>query len=46
MVDQGRDEVRQTSFITARTDEVRARTDLAVAIANLDRAMARTLEAR
>lgn len=35
---------RQSSFISARSSEVRARADLAAAIANLDRATARTLE--
>jgi outer membrane protein TolC len=35
---------RQTGFISARSSEVRARADLAEAIANLDRATARTLE--
>ncbi len=36
---------RQTSYISARSSEVRARADLAEAIANLDRATARTAEA-
>jgi outer membrane protein TolC len=35
---------RQTSYISARSSEVRARADLAEAIANMDRATARTLE--
>ena len=35
---------RQTSFISARSSEVRSRADLAEAIANLDRATARTIE--
>jgi len=35
---------RQSSFISARSSEVRARADLAEAIANTDRAVARTLE--
>lgn len=35
---------RQTSFIAARSSEVRARADLAEAIANVNRATARTLE--
>ncbi len=35
---------RQTALIVARTREVRAKADLAVAAANLDRAMARTLD--
>jgi len=35
---------RQTSYIAARSSEVRARADLAEAIANLDRATARTME--
>ena len=35
---------RQTDLITARTREVRAQADLAVAAANLDRATARTLD--
>jgi len=36
---------RQTSMISARSSEVRARADLAEAIANVNRATARTLEA-
>ena len=36
---------RQTSYISARSSEVRARADLAEAIANLDRATARTTDA-
>jgi HAE1 family hydrophobic/amphiphilic exporter-1 len=36
---------RQTSMISARSNEVRARADLAQAIANVNRATARTLEA-
>lgn len=36
---------RQSSFISARSNEVRARADLAEAIANMDRATARTLDA-
>jgi len=36
---------RQTSLISARSNEVRARADLAEAIANVNRATARTLEA-
>jgi len=36
---------RQTSYIAARSSEVRARADLAEAIANMDRATARTIEA-
>ena len=36
---------RQTDFINARNREVRSRADVAEAIANLDRATARTLEA-
>jgi hydrophobic/amphiphilic exporter-1 (mainly G- bacteria), HAE1 family len=35
---------RQTSYISARSSEVRARADFAEAIANLDRAAARTLD--
>jgi HAE1 family hydrophobic/amphiphilic exporter-1 len=35
---------RQSSFIAARSSEVRARADLAEAIANVDRATARTIE--
>jgi HAE1 family hydrophobic/amphiphilic exporter-1 len=35
---------RQTSYIVARSNEVRAHADLAEAMANLDRALARTLE--
>jgi hydrophobic/amphiphilic exporter-1 (mainly G- bacteria), HAE1 family len=35
---------RQNSYISARSSEVRARADLAEAIANLDRATARTIE--
>ncbi len=35
---------RQNSYIIARSSEVRARADLAEAIANVDRATARTLE--
>jgi HAE1 family hydrophobic/amphiphilic exporter-1 len=35
---------RQTSYISARSSEVRARADLAEAVANLDRATARTIE--
>ena len=35
---------RQTGYISARSSEVRARADLAEAIANMDRAIARTLE--
>jgi len=35
---------RQTRFIAARSSEVRARADLAEAIADTDRALARTLE--
>ncbi len=35
---------RQTSFISARSNEVRASADLAEAIANLERATARTLD--
>jgi outer membrane protein TolC len=35
---------RQTSMIAARSSEVRARADLAEAIANVERATARTLE--
>jgi outer membrane protein TolC len=35
---------RQTRFITARSGEVRAKADLAEAIADMDRAVARTLE--
>ena len=37
---------RQTGFITARSREVRSRADLGEAIANLDRATARTIEAQ
>jgi HAE1 family hydrophobic/amphiphilic exporter-1 len=37
---------RQSSFISARSSEVRARADLAEAIANMDRATARTIEAQ
>jgi outer membrane protein TolC len=37
---------RQTDLITARTNEVRAQADLGQASANLDRALARTLETR
>jgi outer membrane protein TolC len=37
---------RQTDMITARSREVRARADVAEALANLDRATARTIEAR
>ncbi|MBZ5594125.1 MAG: TolC family protein [Acidobacteriia bacterium] len=37
---------RQTDFISARSREVRARADLGEAIANLDRATARTIEAQ
>jgi len=37
---------RQTDLITARSREVRARADVAEALANLDRATARTIEAR
>jgi len=37
---------RQTDFIGARSREVRARTDLGEAVANLDRATARTIEAQ
>jgi hypothetical protein len=36
---------RQISYISARNGEVRARADLAEAIANMNRATARTLEA-
>ena len=36
---------RQSDFISARSREVRARADLGEAVANLDRATARTLEA-
>ncbi len=36
---------RQTDFITARSREVRARADLAQALANMDRATTHTLEA-
>ncbi len=36
---------RQTGYISARSSEVRARADLAEAVANLDRATARTIEA-
>jgi HAE1 family hydrophobic/amphiphilic exporter-1 len=36
---------RQTSYISARSSEVRARADLAEAIANVDRATARTIDA-
>jgi len=36
---------RQTSYVAARISEVRARANLAEAGANLDRAIARTLEA-
>ncbi len=36
---------RQTSYISARSSEVRARADLAEAIANMDRATARTIDA-
>jgi HAE1 family hydrophobic/amphiphilic exporter-1 len=35
---------RQTSYIAARSSEVRARADLAEAIANMDRATARTID--
>jgi outer membrane protein TolC len=35
---------RQNSYIVARRSEVRARADLAESIANVDRAVARTLE--
>ena len=35
---------RQTDLITARSREVRTRADLAEAVANLDRATARTIE--
>lgn len=35
---------RQTSYISARSSEVRARADLAEAIANMDRATARTID--
>jgi hypothetical protein len=35
---------RQNSYIMARSSEVRARANLAEAIANMDRATARTLE--
>ena len=35
---------RQTSYISARSGEVRARADLAEAIANVDRATAHTIE--
>jgi outer membrane protein TolC len=35
---------RQTTFIIARSAEVRTRADVAEAIANLERAIARTLE--
>ena len=35
---------RQTRFITARSSEVRAKADLAEAIADMDRAIARTLD--
>ena len=35
---------RQTRFITARSSEVRAKADLAEAIADMDRAVARTLD--
>jgi len=37
---------RQSDFISARSREVRARADLGEAIANLDRATARTIEAQ
>ena len=37
---------RQTDLIAARTRQVRAEADLSEARANLDRAMARTIEAR
>ncbi len=37
---------RQSGFIAARSSEVRARADLAEAIANVDRATARTIEKR
>jgi outer membrane protein TolC len=37
---------RQSGYISARSSEVRARADLAEAIANVDRATARTIEAR
>ena len=36
---------RQNSYIVARSSEVRARADLAEAIANMDRATARTIDA-
>jgi hypothetical protein len=35
---------RQTSYVAARSSEVRARANLAEAFANLDRSIARTLE--
>ena len=35
---------RQTDLIVARTREVRAQADVAIAAANLDRATARTLD--
>jgi HAE1 family hydrophobic/amphiphilic exporter-1 len=37
---------RQTDLIAARSREVRARADVVEALANLDRATARTIEAR
>ena len=37
---------RQTDLIAARNREVRAHADFAEALANLDRATARTIEAR
>jgi outer membrane protein TolC len=37
---------RQTDLISARTREVRSRADLNEALANYDRAVARTIEAR
>ena len=37
---------RQTDLIAARTREARARADLGEASANLDRALARTLDTR
>jgi outer membrane protein TolC len=37
---------RQTDLVAARTRQVRAEADLSEARANLDRALARTIEAR